>query len=117
MVLFVYGTLKRGLRLHALVRHCEFLGTARTAPGYTLVRVAWYPGMIRRDGAPGVIGELYRVDPATLADLDFIEGVPEIFTRAAVPLAGGPEGIETAEAYHFVLPPDSRVDELGEEWR
>ncbi|MEA1051286.1 gamma-glutamylcyclotransferase family protein, partial [Lamprobacter modestohalophilus] len=71
MVIFVYGTLLRGLlRAHSLVT-ADFLGLARVQG--TLYNLGAYPGLSEH-GQGSVIGELYRVDTPTLAQLDRIEG-------------------------------------------
>lgn len=72
---FVYGTLKRGGRLH---EHLDgtFLGPA-VAPGWVLHKLDWYPCVTR--GAGTVHGELYAV--RSLETLDQIEGYPDLFNR------------------------------------
>jgi gamma-glutamylaminecyclotransferase len=87
--LFVYGTLKRGCAHHDLLAGARFAGAARTAPGFVLVDLGAYPGMVR-GGAAAVAGELFEVDRELLARLDRFEGHPHLFRRARVPLAGGP---------------------------
>lgn len=96
--LFVYGTLQRGCENHPLLAGARFLGPARTEPGFALVDLGPYPGMIRR-GSASVAGELYRVTPAVLDALDRFEGHPLLFRRARVPLADGPP------AFAYLLAP------------
>jgi gamma-glutamylaminecyclotransferase len=86
--LFVYGTLKRGCAHHDLLAGARFAGAARTAPGFVLVDLGAYPGMVR-GGAAAVAGELFEVDRELLARLDRFEGHPHLFHRARVPLADG----------------------------
>lgn len=86
--LFVYGTLQRGCVNHPLLAGARRLGAARTAPGFALIDLGPYPGMVRR-GPAAVAGELYRVTPAVLDALDRFEGHPWLFRRARVPLADG----------------------------
>jgi gamma-glutamylcyclotransferase (GGCT)/AIG2-like uncharacterized protein YtfP len=93
-LLFVYGTLKRGHRLHHHMLGASFLGPARTTTGLALYRIEWYPAMVlERDGG-GVSGELYEAPPALLEALDEVEGAPDLFQRAEIQLAemnGRPE--------------------------
>jgi gamma-glutamylcyclotransferase (GGCT)/AIG2-like uncharacterized protein YtfP len=86
--LFVYGTLQRGSVNHPLLAGARRLGPARTAPGFALVDLGPYPGMVRR-GPAAVAGELYRATPAVLDALDRFEGHPWLFRRVRVPLADG----------------------------
>ena len=86
---FVYGTLKRGGRNHHFMAGQQFLGAARTAPGYTLYSLGDYPGMVRStDAGHDVTGELWAVDKACLQQLDRLEGVEEgLYERVLVKLA------------------------------
>ncbi len=97
--LFVYGTLMRAGANHALLAGARFEGAARTAPGFALVDLGAYPGMVR-SGAAAVAGELFRVDRATLDRLDRFEGHPHLFRRARVPLTDG------RPAFAYLLDPE-----------
>lgn len=96
--LFVYGTLMRAGGHHGLLGGAPFGGAACTGPGFALVDLGAYPGMVRA-GTAAVAGELFRVDRAVLARLDRFEGHPHLFRRARVPLADG------REAYGYLLDP------------
>ena len=63
MILFVNGTLMRGLALHENLSGAEFLGEARTAPSYRLHSIGdRHPGMYEvAEGGVAVDGELYRM--------------------------------------------------------
>ena len=88
-LLFVYGTLKRGMRNHALLADQEYLGPARTARRYRLYDCGPYPGLVNGpDGGAAVEGELWRVDEPTLLRLDALEEVPTLFDRREIPLEG-----------------------------
>lgn len=111
-LVFVYGTLKRGFGLHLCLseRGAEFLGEAETEPGYTLVSLGFCPGMIRKEGTPGVRGEVYRVSRSLLWSLDSLEAA---YDRKEVRLRSGP--VSVAEAYVW---PGATWDlnEVGPEW-
>ncbi len=66
MILFVNGTLMRGLALHENLAGAEFLGEAWTAPGYRIHSIGdRHPGMYEVDkGGVAVAGELYEVPDA-----------------------------------------------------
>jgi gamma-glutamylcyclotransferase (GGCT)/AIG2-like uncharacterized protein YtfP len=61
-LLFVNGTLMRGLELHGNLEGASFVRTARTAPTYRLYSIHdRQPGMFRTDdGGVAVDGELWR---------------------------------------------------------
>jgi gamma-glutamylaminecyclotransferase len=86
---FVYGTLKRGGDNHHYIAYQQFLGEARTPPGYTLYSLGDYPGMVRAaDDTAGVTGELWAVDDPCLTQLDLLEGTAEgLYERVSIKLA------------------------------
>jgi gamma-glutamylcyclotransferase (GGCT)/AIG2-like uncharacterized protein YtfP len=111
-LLFVYGSLKRGQANHEQLAGAEFLGAAKTVPGYSLYRVGVYPGLAR-GGHAAVAGELYRVACTAFRRLDAFEGCPWLYERGRVQLADG-------RSVHTYLIPDCRRSEcdpcLGGTW-
>lgn len=98
MLLFVYGTLKRGERNNGLLRQATFLRQALTQPGFTLVDFGTFPGLMRGDKA--IEGELYQIDD--LGQLDDFEGVGEgVYVRELIQLEDGTQ----AYAYLCSLSP------------
>jgi gamma-glutamylaminecyclotransferase len=112
-LLFVYGTLKRGLRNHRLLADQEFLGEAVTEPRYRVVDLGPHPGLIS-DGVAGlaVKGELWAVSPCCLAELDDFEEVPGPFVRDPVAVAGR-AGVVFAYFLNTPVPPGAAT---GAEW-
>jgi len=112
-ILFVYGTLKRGLRNHHLLAGQKFIGEAVTEPRYRAFDLGAHPGLIV-DEANGlaVTGELWAVNDRCLAELDEFEEVPGPFVRAPVVIAGWGEEVY---AYFWNQPvPDGTAS--GSEW-
>jgi gamma-glutamylaminecyclotransferase len=88
-ILFVYGTLKRGLRNHFRLADQEFLGEAITEPRYRAVDLGEHPGLIvDQTNGLAVKGELWAVNERCLAELDEFEEVPGPFVRGAIAIAG-----------------------------
>ena len=80
---FVYGTLKRGGRLHHILESgpCRFLRTAELN-GFKMYRFDWYPAIVP---APGTVqGEVFDVPEDLLSCLDRVEGVPKWYRREKV---------------------------------
>lgn len=105
LLLFVYGTLMRGDDNHARLGGARFVGEAATTGAFELVDCGPYPAITRRaprdvESSPGVVGELYELDPRHLPELDAYEGHPELFVRTAIELSDG----RVAMAY--VMSPD-----------
>ncbi len=96
VLVFVYGSLKRGFRHHDVLGDAVFLREAHTAPGFRLVRYGGYPALAPTDvGAESVAGELYEVDVSDLPRLDAFEDVPELYQRESILLEDGTK----ADAY------------------
>lgn len=85
-LLFVYGTLKRGLLNHHHLSDAPFLGEAEM-PGVRLHDLGPFPMAIAADGLAR--GELYVVDGDRLAHLDRFEGVPRLYRREYRRLSDG----------------------------
>ena len=86
MLLFVYGTLRRGEANHAHLDDARFVRTACTEPRYELVDLGGYPALLE-DGSTAVIGELYEIDSSRLERLDAFEDVPTLYQRKSIRLA------------------------------
>jgi gamma-glutamylaminecyclotransferase len=92
---FVYGTLLRGQVNHHRLGGAVCLGPHRTAPAFTLYNLGTYPGLVR-GGVTAVIGEVYRVDGATLRRLDALEEYPRLYGRILIPTPYGDTWV-----YHY----------------
>lgn len=88
-ILFVYGTLKRGLRNHRLIADQEFLGEVVTDPRYRVIDLGEHPGLIGDEiNGLAVKGELWAVGDCCLEELDDFEEVPGPFVRETVAIEG-----------------------------
>lgn len=76
--LFVYGSLKRGYRLHHYLNSQRWLGNALTEPDYRLYDCGSYPALVKATKRGRAIhGEVYAVQPGIRTVLDEVEGVAE----------------------------------------
>jgi gamma-glutamylcyclotransferase (GGCT)/AIG2-like uncharacterized protein YtfP len=88
---FVYGTLREGGRNFRLLAHCPRLAGPVRLPGYAMYYNGGQPYPYPFAVATGrptdyLVGEVYAVEPATLAQLDDLEGLAEgIYVRAHAP--------------------------------
>ena len=88
-LVFVYGTLMRGMANHRHLAGAPCLGTAELA-GFALYDLGPFPMAIASgDRSHRLHGELYAVQPAQLQALDRFEGAPRLYRRQAEPLADG----------------------------
>lgn len=89
MIVFVYGTLKRGHRNHCILENAQYLGKAQTRPIYRLYKGLTFPMMIHSERGVRVKGEIYEVDEAMLSRLDHLEGTPWLYKRETIGLLNG----------------------------
>ena len=85
MLIFVYGTLRRGASNHALLANAEFISTTRTQARYELVDMGGYPALLE-GGRDAIVGELYEIDEVLTKALDEFEEVPELYRRSTIQL-------------------------------
>jgi gamma-glutamylaminecyclotransferase len=92
VLLFVYGSLKRGGRHHEELAGAPFVGPAETEPGYRLEALAGteYLALVPAPSgaAPSTVtGELFLVEESRLPALDAFEG--DGYRRAEVKIGKG----------------------------
>jgi len=85
MLIFVYGTLRRGEHNHLQLGPARYVREAWTAPHYELVDLGDYPALLE-SGADAVRGELYEVPDSWLSHLDAFEDVPTLYERKQISL-------------------------------
>ena len=87
MRIFVYGTLKRGHRLHHHLAGQRYVGPARTCAEFRLLNCGWYPALVESDAGRSICGEVWDVCEKTLERLDDVEGVScGLYRRQMIPL-------------------------------
>jgi gamma-glutamylcyclotransferase (GGCT)/AIG2-like uncharacterized protein YtfP len=116
-LLFVYGTLMRGQRLHHHLQRQNgvlYLGKAKIRAQLYRLRGRGYPGAVRTSRAESFVhGELYQLSnpTETLRIMDKIEGCDEgLFVRKRVDIWHGDEKLR-GWAY-FYAKPVSRADHV-----
>jgi gamma-glutamylcyclotransferase (GGCT)/AIG2-like uncharacterized protein YtfP len=117
MLVFVYGTLKRGLRLNHHLAGQEFIGVTATQPFYELFNCGWYPGLVECSNGISITGEIWQVDETGLTILDEVEGsVGEtpLFVRRPISLLA-PYDEEKVIAYFYVQDV-SQLRRCGPSW-
>jgi gamma-glutamylaminecyclotransferase len=111
-ILFLYGTLKRGMSHHHRVAGQEFLGAVRTLPRYRLYACGWHPALVDvAEAGAAVYGELWRVDERTLAELDRFEG-DELFERRPIAV----ENCDQEVLAYFYIGDLKQCQDCGTSW-
>jgi len=108
-LLFVYGTLRRGLHNHEEYLHdARFIGKAATREKYALV-VGELPYVVKDRAVARIVGELYAVDAATLERVDVLEGHPAEYRREQILVVTGPGQELPAWIYFHPDPPGELI--------
>ena len=113
ILVFTYGTLKRGFRyynmyLNGSIGKSEYLYDATTKG--IMYDLGAYPAVnIDEDGI--IHGEVFKIEPKVLAALDYLEGYPQFYNRSQVELSTG----DKAWIYHIPREniPSNKVIEDG----
>ena len=85
VLLFAYGSLKRGLSNHHELGTARFVARVRTVPRFALRVLLGYPLLV--PGERAIVGELFDVPASHLPALDAFEG--EMYARCDIELADG----------------------------
>lgn len=111
---FVYGTLKAGHHNNILLAGSRFLGTFMTEDTFDVYTEAdsIIPYLTRdlnpeREGAL-VLGQVFEVDSATMADLDQLEGNGYFYERERIKILGVPSMTPWAYLIKSPIPPAER---------
>ena len=89
MKIFVYGSLKKGKKLHYFLKKSKFLGEAETCDKYPMIlsKSKWYPYLIeKKDVGYKIKGEVYEISPSLLKKLDKVEEAPFYYYRKKIPV-------------------------------
>lgn len=94
ILIFVYGTLKAGFRLHDyLGANSAFIANYTTNPDYTMYNLYnSFPGVVE-GGNTAITGEIYSVSRQNLVLLDKLEGYPAHYIRKTLDTPYGPAWI------------------------
>lgn len=116
MLIFVYGTLKRGHSNHGYMRGQTFIDLAMTEPRFRLHDLGGFPGMVLDENrGTSIHGEVWEIDDACLERLDELEGL-EIgeYIREPIPLLP-PFQDQPVQGYRYLMDV-SAAPELGTCW-
>ncbi len=116
MLIFVYGTLKRGHSNHGYMEGQHFVSLAMTQPQYRLHDFGGYPGMVLDEcNGISIHGEVWRIDADCLERLDELEDTAGgEYLREVVPMIP-PFDQAKVEGYRY-LRDVSEAPNIGGSW-
>jgi gamma-glutamylcyclotransferase (GGCT)/AIG2-like uncharacterized protein YtfP len=71
----VYGSLRKGMGNHDLLKEAEYLGKFESNPIYDMYALGRFPGIVK--GSTSITMEVYKVDKKLLSEVDTLEGYHE----------------------------------------
>lgn len=89
MIVFVYGSLRKGFGNHELLSNSDFLGRTKVKD-MDMYNLGAFPMCFEGDGIITV--EAYDVSESTLKTLDRLEGIPTFYDRKWVTATNRQEG-------------------------
>jgi thiosulfate/3-mercaptopyruvate sulfurtransferase len=110
VLVFVYGSLRRGGEFHGHLADARFVAEWTTPAAWEMWDLDGYPA-ITPGGDVAVTGELYEVTDERLALLDELEEVPSLYQRTEVETPHG-----TAFLYVVGEPPEQRTPIPSGDW-
>ena len=117
-LVFVYGTLMRGISNHKYyLEDSSFLGIG-TIQGYALYDLGSYPG-IRQEENECTKGEVFEVDDKTMSRLDNLEVEGFLYTRKVLKMEMGNGLVQDAYAYIWngSVDIERKVDLINQPWK
>jgi gamma-glutamylaminecyclotransferase len=97
---FVYGSLKRGFVNHHVMTGTKFLGTGITQPGFAMIDLGRYPGVIQ--GTAVIAGEVFAAPTPLMGRLDRLEDNGRVYRREVTSIHL-PSGTVNAWIYLYLL--------------
>ena len=106
ILIFVYGTLKKGYRNHFYLKDALYAGEA-ILNDYEMFDLGTYPGIRIRQGSI-VEGELYFIDIEMKKHIDALEEEGTLYRCVKVEVLKNHQKVE-AYVYEYLLPFDGEV--------
>ena len=110
MLLFVYGSLRRGFPNHYMLENSVYLGEFSTTDTYIMIgtRSKAFPYIIKEgviDCAipTQIVGELYDVEPNAINRIDALEGHPHTYNRQLITVTNDTKNTDMFESYIYIL--------------
>ena len=107
---FVYGTLMRGEPAHSYLEGAVFMGEYLLR-GHEMYDLGRYPAIVPAEGGV-VYGEVYRITPDMLADMDAYEDEGSLYYRKTVAVENAGGRLE-AFVYVYAKEPNGKRIESG----
>ena len=103
--LFVYGTLKQGFYNNYLLKDSKFLKNVVTDDEYPMfMRCENFPYLKNENKGYNIKGELWEVSDEKIKELDYFEGVPDLYYRDTLK-------VNNEDVFVYFMTEDVNVDD------
>lgn len=93
MKVAVYGSLRKGMGNHGLLKDSELLSTEVIKAKFEMVDLGSFPGLIESEEPNDILIEVWGVTPETYRRVEMLEGYPSFYDRKDVTTSLGEVGI------------------------
>jgi len=121
IIIFVYGSLKRGFDNNDILKGAQYICQAETVRSFAMFEETSgnYPYLLKDEnqGYPKIKGELYKIyRQDILKKIDCFEGAPDYYKRERIQVKTKKKKIKLAETYFFTNTTVPDDQEPIEEW-
>jgi gamma-glutamylcyclotransferase (GGCT)/AIG2-like uncharacterized protein YtfP len=118
---FVYGSLRKGLRLNHILtdKNSTFLSEGMTKDNFYVHDLGQFPGLEKNKAGVQVFGEVWLVNEDCLLYLDIVEGVPTLYERKVCKIITNDTGTVSCFMYelsHKELQSSSNIVDV-QDWK
>jgi gamma-glutamylcyclotransferase (GGCT)/AIG2-like uncharacterized protein YtfP len=89
----VYGSLRRGMGNHPLMRDSKLLSTETISDNFEMIDMGSFPGLVETDEPNEIVIEVYEVTPDVFRNIERLESYPSWYNRRNVTTTEGEVGI------------------------
>lgn len=84
MLVFVYGTLKKGYGNHGVLKGATYIQKYKTLHQHKMLDLGAFPGVVHMGGDTAITGEIYKITEEISARLDQLEGYPTFYDKVNI---------------------------------
>lgn len=83
-IIAVYGSLRKGLHNHRVLRNSKLLSTEVVNIPWRMISLQSYPGLVPSIENKNIVVELYEVSDDVYKNVEFLEGYPSYYQKAII---------------------------------
>ncbi len=113
MLLFVYGSLRKYLHNHYILKDSRYIGKfVSKEKYYMLSNNDLYPYLLLDPEGCNIIGEIYEISETVLKNIDKLEDCPNLYMRNIGQFYNIREKTQVTEAYFYIIENKTIIDKI-----